>query len=69
MKKEEEKNKSQESSSSGSNRHKISQSLWCIFCSALAGEIEKTRACGQKEKLRLLQFILDEHQKAYHGLN
>jgi hypothetical protein len=67
--KQEEKNKSQESSSSCSNRQKISQSLWCIFCSALAGEIEKTRVCGEEEKLGLLQFILEEHQKAYHGLN
>ena len=69
MKKEEEKYKNQESPSSGSNRQKISQSLWCVFCSALMGEIEKTKASRDHEKLKLMQFLLKEHQRACHDLN
>ena len=69
MEKEGEKNKNTESSSSGSNRLKISQSLWCIFCSALAAEIEKARLAGEDDKVKLLQFVLQEHQKVCHELN
>jgi competence protein ComGF len=69
MEKEGEKNKNKESSSSGTKKQKISQSLWCVFCSALAAEIERARASKEDEKARLLQFMLQEHQKASHPLN
>lgn len=69
MEKEGKTNKNKESSSSGSNRRKISQSLWYVFCSALAAEAEKARVVGEEDKAKLLQFVLQEYQKARHELN
>ena len=69
MEKEGKKNKNEESSSSGSNRRKISQSLWCVFCSALPAGAEKARVVEEEDNAKLLQFVLQEYQKALHKLN
>jgi hypothetical protein len=53
MKKEDEKNKNKESSSSGTKKQKISQSLWCVFCSTLAAEIERASVSKEDEKAKL----------------
>ncbi len=67
--KEKETSKATKSSGYGSTGPKISQSLWCVFCSALMSEIEKARAGGEVERGKLLEFILAEHQKVSHRLN
>lgn len=43
--------------------------MWCVFCSALMSEIEKTVAAGEPDRRKLLDFILKEHQRVCHGLN
>lgn len=68
MEKEGEENKNKESSSSGTNRLKISQSVWYVFCSALAVGIEKALLAGENHKAKMLQFVLQEHQQACHEL-
>lgn len=67
--KEGETSKAGKSSGYGSTGQKISQSLWCVFCSALMSEIEKTVAAGEPDRRKLLDFILKEHQRVCHGLN
>lgn len=61
--------KAEKSSGYGSTGQKISQSLWCVFCSALMSEIDKARAGGEVDREKLLSFILKEHQRVCHHLN